>query len=338
MTATIRKAVITEFGDPSVVKVIDGHIEAPSAKHVQVATIYSGFSGADVNMRRGVYPMQKAAPLTPGYSLVGTVKQNGPGSTRFKPGDVVACLTKYDAQSELVNLPEKYLIKVPTGIELQQATALILDWCTAYAMVKQTAKVTQGQRVFIHGISGAVGYAVMKLCQMEGAEVYGSASERNHKSIREQGGTPFVYTNKDWMKAMTDLGGAHAVFDPIGFESFDDSFSILTSDGIVVGYAANAQSITGQAPRSTIWPFVKFLARGKVPFSQKRTSFYFISRDDQDFEPNLRKLFDLLSQGKIVVPIRKLWDLEDVQEAHRQWQSGTGVGSVVIRVSSESTA
>ncbi|EFQ33825.1 zinc-binding dehydrogenase [Colletotrichum graminicola M1.001] len=258
---TIRKVVITEFGDASKVHIIQDTITPPPKNHVQVATIYSGFSGADINMRRGVYPMQNKAPLTPGYCLVGIVKTN-----------------------------EKYLIKVPAGIDLQQANALVLYWNTAYAMVFESAKVTAGQRVFIHGVSGAVGYALMKLCQLQGAQVYGTASERNHKVARAQGATPFVYTDKNWIKIMKDLGGADAVFDPLGFESWDESFSILSPTGILVGFGGNLPSLNDDSEsRSVVMPAVKLLAR-----------------DDARFEPNLKTLFGLIAKGKITVPINNV--------------------------------
>ncbi|KXH53627.1 hypothetical protein CSIM01_07665 [Colletotrichum simmondsii] len=320
---TIRKAVITEFGDVSKVQVIQDTIEPPPANHVQVSTIYSGFSGADINMRKGVYPLQKKAPLTPGYCLVGTVKTTGPGCTsKLSPGDLVACLTIYDAEAELVNLPEKYLIRVPPGTDLQQATALILDWNTAYAMVFDVAKVSKGQRVFIHGVSGAVGYALMKLCQLQGAEVYGTASERNHAAAREQGAHPFVYTDKKWMQAVKELGGADAVFDPLGFESWDESFSVLSPTGILVGYGGNLRSLNDDSEHgSVILPTMKLMARGMVPFCGKRTKFYYITRDDATFEPNLKALFELVAEGKITVPIKKVWELEEIQDAHRQWAS-----------------
>ncbi|GKT63093.1 zinc-binding dehydrogenase [Colletotrichum tofieldiae] len=331
---TIRKAVITEFGDASKVRIVQDTIAPPPANHVQVATIYSGFSGSDINMRKGVYPMQKKAPLTPGYCLVGVVKINGPGASKFTPGEIVASLTVYDAEADLVNLPEKYLIKVPAGIDLQQATALILDWSTAYAMVFQSANVTAGQRVFIHGVSGAVGYALMKLCQLQGAEVYGTASEWNHEAARAQGAKPFVYTDKNWIQAMKDLGGADAVFDPLGFESWDESFSILSPTGILIGYGGNLRSLNdGDEDRSVVMPTVKLLARGMVPFCGKRTRFYYITRDDATFEPNLKSLFDLLAAGKITVPIKRVWELEDIQEAHRQWTSLPGMGSSLVRLS-----
>lgn len=328
----MRKVVIPEYGDASVLKIVSDRISPPSADEVQVAPIYAGFSGADINMRRGIYPSQRKPPLTPGYCLVGRVKVNGKNSTKYQPGSIVACLTKYDAQSELVNLPEKHLMPVPDHLDLQQVTALVLDWATAYAMVHQIAKVTKSQRVFIHGVSGSVGYASMKLAQLQGAQVFGTASERNHDKIREQGGTPFVYTDKNWMKAMKDLGGAHVVFDSIGFESFDDSYEILTDDGIVVGFAANKESISGAPPTSAVWPVLKFLAKGKIPWRGKRTEFYLINRDQPDYQPNMKALMTMLSEGKISVPIRKVWDFEDIAEAHRQWSSGTGVGAVVIRM------
>ncbi|KAG4271276.1 zinc-binding dehydrogenase [Fusarium proliferatum] len=334
MSNRYRKVVIPRYGDASVLEIVEDTLAAPASRHVQVAPIDAGFSGADVHMRRGVYPSQQKPPLTPGYCLVGTVKANGTNSNIFKPGDIVACLTKYDAQAELVNLPEKHLIPVPAGLDLQQVTALVLDWSTAYAMVYQVAKVKSGQKVFVHGVSGSVGYATMKLAQLRGAKVYGTASERNHAAIREQGGVPFVYTDKIWIKVMKDGGGVDAAFDSIGFDSFEESYDILNDHGIVVGFGANQLSLTGEAPISAIWPTVKFLLKGRVPWLSKRTYFYRIDRDQPEYRPNMNTLLDLLGKGEIHVPIRKVWDLDDIQEAHRQWHSGSGVGAVIVNIRS----
>ncbi|TGJ87964.1 hypothetical protein E0Z10_g859 [Xylaria hypoxylon] len=250
MTA-IRKVIIPEFGDVDVLRVIDDVCEPPPPGHVQIATEYSGFSGADINMRKGVYPLMKKTPLTPGYALVGQITATGKGADTFKPGDFVAVLTKYDAEATLVNQPEKYCIKVPDGVDHQQATALPCDWNTGYSMAMHTAKVSKGQRVFIHGLSGAVGYSLLTVCLLQGAEVYGTASERNHAELKSRGAHPFVYTNKDWIQAMKNLGGADAVFDPLGFDSFDESYSILSKTGSLVGFGVNKKSLEwrGGEPR-----------------------------------------------------------------------------------------
>ncbi|KAI0909496.1 zinc-binding dehydrogenase [Ustulina deusta] len=336
MATPIRKVVISEFGDVSKVNVEQSSIDPPKAGEIQVAPIYSGFSGADIGMRRGQYPMQRKAPLTPGYCLVGRARTNG---AYVKTGDLVACLTVYDAQAELVNLPEKHLIRVPNGVTPEAATAITLDWATAFGLVDK-AKVTKGQRVFIHGVSGAVGYATMKLCQLRGAVVYGTASERNHQVLREQGAMPFVYTNKNWMKEMQDLGGAHVVFDPLGSDSWEESYSILPpcsggdEQGVLVGYGQNQQALTDVKPSgNAVVPLTKLLLKNAKIFSNRRTCFYYISRDDASFVPSVDTLFEMAKDGKIDVVIKKIWDMEDIQTAHRSWATGVGIGSNLIRIS-----
>jgi NADPH:quinone reductase-like Zn-dependent oxidoreductase len=332
---TIRKVLIAEFGEESKVQVVSEEIADPAPNHVQVRVLYSGFSGADINMRKGDYPLQKKAPLTPGYSLVGTVAQNGLGATRFQKGDLVASLTMYDAEAELANLPDKYLIPVPKRLDLQQATALVLDWNTAYAMVSHSACVKKDQKVFIHGLSGAVGYATATLCKLEGAQVYGTASERNHAELRKLGFTPFVYTDKNWMTEMKGFGGADAVFDALGFESWDESYDILSSSGVLVGYGGNLQSLNGEATRSVVGPTLKLLARRALVWRGKSTRFYYITKDDSSFVPDLQELFRLLEAGKITVPIKAVTNLEDIQEAHRSWGKANGMGSMLIRVAKD---
>ncbi len=329
---TIKKALITEFGDESKVTIVEGDIPAPSAKEVQVQVEFSGFSGSDINMRKGVYPFQKKAPLTPSYCLVGRVHANGAGCARFQCGDQVACLTVYGAEAELVNLPEKYLVPVPPGLDPAQVTGLILDWNTAYGMVMHAARVRAGQKVFVHGMSGAVGHAILTLAKMQGAEAFGTASPRNHPSLIALGATPFAYSDKDWIGAMQRAGGADAVFDALGFESFDESYSILRRGGVLVGYGLNLLTLTGRAPRPVFPAVMKLLAKNLAFWSGRKTIFYYITRDQKTFVPDLETLFDLLKTGKLSVPIKAVYPLENIQDAHREWGKGSGMGSIIIKV------
>src|SRR6476469_6799739 len=106
----IRKVVIQAFGDVSNIAVVDATIGAPPARHAQVAVEYSALSGADINMRRGVYPMQPQAPLTPGYVIVGRVVEAGEGCSTVKVGQRVASMTVYGGQAERVNVAERFLV------------------------------------------------------------------------------------------------------------------------------------------------------------------------------------------------------------------------------------
>ena len=336
-TTSMRTVVIQAFGGPSNVKVVDATISAPQKEEVQVAIIYSGFNGADINMRNGSYPLQKKAPLNPGYCFVGRVRSNGAGCSKFKTGQLVTTITVYGSEAEFINIPEKYLIAVPDGVDLQQAVGLPVDWSTAYGMVMHTAKVSKGQRVFVHGLSGAVGHATSILCQMQGATVYGTASERNHAALRELGMIPYVYTNKDWIDVVKAAGGVHAVFDPLGFESIDESYAILTETekSLLVCYGGNLSTLNGGKARSQIPMMADLFARNLKVFSKKRTAFYYITRDQKTFKPDVEHLLGMLKDGKIKVPVKCVYEMENIQDAHRSWASSSGMGCNLVRVAQE---
>lgn len=334
METTIRKVLIPRFGDESVLQVIEAKIASPQAGELQVQVLHSVVAGSDVNMRRGTYPFQKKAPLVPGYSMIGEVLENGVGCTRFAPGSLVACLTIYGAQAERMNVPEKFVIPVPEGVDLRQATALILDWMTAYEMLEHSAKVMRGQRVFIHGLSGAVGTALLHLAQLRGAEVFGTASASKHAELSASGAVLFDYKQKEWILEMQQRKGVDAVFDPLGYQSFDESYSILRKGGLLVGYGGNLPALTNTPRRSPYPMILKLLARNLVFWSGKRTTFFGLRRNSKHFAPDLTLLFQLLAEGSIRVPIKAVFALADVQEAHRTYARGSGVGSIVLDVSS----
>lgn len=328
----MKKVVITEFGDESKLAIVGDELPDPSAGEVQLSVEYSIVSGSDVNMRRGTYPFQRKPPLTPGYSVVGKVRLNGKGSSKFKIGERVACLSKYDGQAELINLPERFLVRVSDGVDLKAAVSLVLDWVTAYQMLHRVAHVESGNRIFVHGLSGGVGAALLSLGRIQGAQVFGTASPMKHDELRRLGAVPFDYSNKSWISAVQQLGGVEAVFDPLGYESFDESYSVLKKGGIVVAYGLNLPALK-KIPRPPAFPvFVKLLSRNLLFWSGKRTTFYGIRRGSKNFTPDLELLLEWLKSGRISVPIKATFKLEDIQKAHREYASSARMGSIVIEI------
>jgi synaptic vesicle membrane protein VAT-1 len=331
----IKKVLITAFGDESNLAIAEDDIAEPGEGEVQIAVEYTIVSGSDVNMRRGTYPFQKKAPLTPGYSVLGKVIINGNGCHRFEAGDRVACLTKYDGQAERINQPERFLVPVPEGVDPKQAVALVLDWVTAYEMLHHAAHVKSGQRIFVHGLSGGVGIAFLTLARLEGAQVYGTASAAKHHALRELGATPFDYADKGWIGAMQQLGGVDAVFDPLGYRSFDESYSILRRGGILVGYGMNLPGLS-KGPRRSILPvMLKLFTRNLAIWTGRRTTFFGLTRTSKNYIPDLELLLDWLKAKKISVPIKAVFKLDEIQAAHREYAGSRGMGSIVIEVNPE---
>ncbi len=328
----IRKVQITEFGDESKLAIVEGDLPNPKPGEVQLAVDLSIVSGSDVNMRRGTYPFQKKAPLTPGYSVLGRVLLNGKGSSAFKIGKRVVCLSKYEGQAQRINLPERFLVRVPEGVDPKSAVALPLDWVTAFQMLHRAARVKAGQTVFVHGLSGGVGGALLQLAKLQGAEVFGIASPSKHDDLSRRGATSYDYKSKDWIGIMQRGGGVNAVFDPLGYESFDQSYSILKKGGILVGYGMNLPAFT-QSPRRPVLPVVlKLFARNLLVWTGKRTTFYGLTRTSKHYKPDLEQLFALLQSGKISVPIKATFKLDQIQLAHREYASSAGTGSIILEI------
>ncbi|KAK1749676.1 zinc-binding dehydrogenase [Echria macrotheca] len=346
--STIRKTVIstivTSNTDTSNIFVVSAPPPPPpSRKEAQVRILYSGFNGADVNMAHGRYPFQRKPPFTPGYCFVGVVVSLGSATSAVQPGDTVTGVTTYDAQAELANFALNLLVKVPAVLArddklLQQVTALSLDWNTAYGLVHQCANVQAGQKVFIHGLSGAVGQGLLAFSLLRGADVYGTASERNHAALAKQGvKAAYDYRNKNWIEASKNIGGMDVVFDALGFESWDESYQILSEKGLLVGYGGNQSALNGEeANRSQVPYFAKLWAKGLLSstFGGKRTAFYYISPGSASYHEGLTTLMGMLAEGKIEVPIKAVWNLttEGLREAHSSWGKSRGMGSLLIRI------
>jgi synaptic vesicle membrane protein VAT-1 len=286
-----------------------------------------------VNMRRGTYPFQKKPPLTPGYSVVGKVRLNGQSCSKFHVGDRVACLSKYEGQAELINLTEQFLVRVPEGVDGRAPVALILDWVTAYQLLHRAAQVKAGQKIFVHALSGAVGGALLRLGQLQGAEVFGTASSAKHEELRQLGTVPFDYSNKNWIATVQKFGGVDAAFDPLGFESFDESWSVLKRGGVLVGYGMNLPAWTNTPARPVIPAVLRLFSKNLLFWSGKRTTFYGVNRASKNFNPDLELLFGLLKSGKISVPIKATFKLDEIQLAHREYAKGGRMGSILIEVS-----
>jgi synaptic vesicle membrane protein VAT-1 len=79
--------------------------------------------------------------------------------------------------------------------------------------------------------------------------------------LRRAGAVPFDYSNKTWIGTMQKLCGMDAVFDPLGFKSFDESISILRKGGILVGYGMNLPGLSKANPPPVVPVVLKLLAR-----------------------------------------------------------------------------
>jgi NADPH2:quinone reductase len=337
-----KRVVVTHYGGPDAIQVIEEDCPMPKNGEVRVKVITAGVSMPDVMAREGVHPETPLVPFTPGWDLIGVVDFVGQGVSGIVPGQLVASLPIHGAYAEFVCLPQSELIPVPTGLDPAEAVSLVLNYITAYQMMHRSAKVKHGQRVLIHGASGGVGTALLQLGKLAGLEMYGTCSSSNASAVSDLGGIPIDYRNQDFVKEIRSLtgDGVDVVFDPIGGEHLWNSRKVLRHGGKVVGYGL-ITSIRGEGFGSGrrkrfggTATFGLYILGGLLLPGKKRLVPYSIQTlkrlKPELFQQDLITLFDLLQQNKIKPLIAHRFPLAEAGHAQELLEKGGVTGKIVL--------
>jgi NADPH:quinone reductase-like Zn-dependent oxidoreductase len=333
-----QRVVIAEFGGPEVLTLVrEDRLPEPEVGEVRVRVLVTSAAFTDVMIRKGKYPdVREKPPFSPGYDMIGVIDMLGEGVTRMEIGQRVAALTVTGAYSEYLCIHENRLTLVPDALDSAEAVCLILSYMTAYQMLHRIADVRNGRRILIHGAGGAVGTAMIQLGKLLDLQMYGTASRAKQDFIAGLGATPIDYEAGNAPDRIRELtgDGVDAAFDPLGGDSFRQSFRALRRDGKLVAYGfynhvmGKGGSIPLDFLRLTLW---------KLLPNRRSTMFYSIDayrrRYPHRFAEDLTTLFSLLEQGRIRPVIAARMPLSDVRIAHELIESRAVQGKIVLTVS-----
>ena len=330
-----RYISIKEFGGPEVLGLVtEETLPEPNQGEVRVKVLATSINFTDTLIRRGIYPdVKDKPPITPGYDMVGIVDKLGDRVTDLTEGQKVAELTIIGSYSEYIILPAKNVVTVPDNVNAVEAASMILSYVTDYQMLTRLAKVKEGRKILIHGAGGAVGSALLQIGSTLKLKMYGTASADQHDFLKEFGCHPINYKSEDFVQVVKDLepNGLDAVFDPFGGDHFKRSIKTLNKKGKLLAFGAyNAKTkmyLIKSFLRVQIWNFTPWMPS---------TKFYSIGswhkKHHDWFESDLKKLFELLSEKKLMPLVSKTIKLEDAKEAHEQIEKGGLKGKLIIEM------
>jgi NADPH:quinone reductase-like Zn-dependent oxidoreductase len=326
-----KSVIVTRRGGPEVLQVIENDLRMPSAGEARVKILAVPVCLPDVEARYGRSPFTLKIPFIPGYAIIGVVDAIGEGFTHAAVGDRVAALTTLGGYAEYIFLGEKQIIPVPAALDPAEAAPLILNYIVAYQTLHRTAKVKAGDKVLIIGASGGIGTAFLQLGKLANLTMYGIASKSKHPILIEYGAIPIDHRTQDFVEVIrkAEPDGLDAVFDGIGGDYIQRSFSLLRRGSTFVGYA-NPLSLSrmfrflGQVILFNLWPngrSAKYYGTG-------------ISRlNRRPFLEDWAVLFKLLEEGKIKPIIAKKFPILEAAQANRLLESGQVIGNVVLLAS-----
>lgn len=178
-----RGLVLTDLPEPEV---------GPGQVKIRVEHI--GVNPLDWKIRNGDLAdmLDLPLPIVIGTDVAGTVLETGPGVTDLASGDRVAGFADSGAYAAVAVTRRERVTRVPDGLALQSAAALVTSAETAQRVLG-LLQPRPGSTVVVNGAAGAVGAAATQLLLADGHRVIGTAGPANHAALRALGATPVDY-------------------------------------------------------------------------------------------------------------------------------------------------
>lgn len=334
----MKRIMITQYGGPEVLVVVEENLPEPKAQEVRVKILTVGVANTDAMLRQSNVPALGAPslPYTPGKEIVGVVDKLGEGVSTLDLGQTVtSCLEGFGAYAEYICVSETELIQVPPDLDPAEVVSLIANYVVAYQGLHRAAQVKPGERVLIHGAAGGIGTALLQLGKLANLKMYGTASRPKHDLITEFGATPIDYQKDDFVEQIFALtgDGVDVVCDLVGGSYVRRSYKTLRPGGRLVIMGGVAFSTEGML--KMLWnnmflnPILNFLPDKKSTMNyMMRMGAKNHSRPEWYIE-DLSKLFALLAQKKIKPIITRI-PLVEAARAHELVEKAAVCGKIVL--------
>ncbi|MCG8917199.1 zinc-binding dehydrogenase [Actinokineospora sp. PR83] len=175
--------------------------------------------------------------FVPGWEAVGTVLETGCGTTRLRPGDLVATLGFAGGWAEYRVVDEELAFRLPSDSSPAAMAVVGVAGGTAIRAIRRLGS-TLGVRVMVTGAASAVGFFTIQLLAKAGACVVAvDPKVERHSRHRELGAAETLVTPEENGEP---LG---AVVDTVGGSVLVHAFRQLRAHGrlIAVGHTAREQ-------------------------------------------------------------------------------------------------
>ena len=321
------KAIVhTKYGPPDELQLKEVEKPFPGDNEVLIKIHATTVTTTDCNARnftfvpksfmffaRIMFGFKKPRIKILGIDLAGEIEAIGKDVKLFKAGDHVfgSPGTKFGGHAEYVCVSENGALAIkPADLSWEKAAAISLAGNTALFFIRDLAKIQAGQKILIHGASGAIGTYAVQLAKYYGAEVTGVCSTTNAEMVKSLGADKVIdYTIEDFTKSNEKYD---FVFNVVGKTTFSQCKGILKPKGI---YLDNMMEVKDFL--KVLWTSIVGGKNIKGGVSTERAE-------------NLKFFIELIESGKLRPVIDRIFPLEKTSEAFQYVEQGHKKGNVII--------
>src|SRR5262249_438905 len=198
----------------------------------------------------------------------------------------------------------------PKSLTYVEAAAVPIVALTAWQALVDSARLSAGQTVLIHGGSGGVGSFAIQIAKARGPNVTATASTANQDLLKELGADVAIdYTKQKFEDVAKDVD---VVLDSVGKDTLARSYAVVKKGGFIVSLVARVD--------------------------QNELSKHGIHGGALSVDPKSEELAEigkLIDQGKIKVIVSQTFPLSEARRAQERVATGHTRGKIVLKVADE---
>ncbi len=302
------------YGSSEVLEIEEVTLEEPEANQILVEVRAASLNPFDTKLLSGIYKnsMPVEFPETPGGDFAGRLIKTGAEVTDLRSGeDVYGTAVVFGggsgAFSERALVKATHAAPMPQSTDYEEAAASVLVGVSALQALEEHMELRSGQKILIHGAAGGIGHMAVQLAKSIGAYVAATASGDDAEFLKNLGADQVIdYRTEAFEDRVKDFD---AVYDTVGGEVTEKSFSVLKRDGILVSMAGKPdEEWAAKQGLRAIGQFTRV--------NRKR----------------LDRLTELIDDGKIKVRIDRVFPLDKVREAFDLQTQGHPRCKVVLKM------
>ncbi|WP_134699417.1 NADPH:quinone reductase [Ammoniphilus sp. YIM 78166] len=320
---------ITEFGGPEVLTCTEVAEPTPAANEVRVKLYAAGVNPNETYIRTGTYSfLVPELPYTPGFDGAGIVDGVGEGVGHLKVGDrvfVAALLAKRNTgtYAQKVVCDSNAVHRLPESISYQAGAALGIPALTAYRALFHRAKIKPGETVLIHGASGGVGVLAVQMAKGIGANVIGTASTEEGRSLVKASGAAHALNHItensiDKILSLTNGKGPDVIIEFLANVNLETDLKIIAPYGRII--------IVGNRGSLEINPRLAMMKEADI------LGLALFNALPHEYNESLHAVEAFLESGILQPEIGEELALEDVRKAHEQITSQNARGKIVLSI------
>ncbi|WP_312361913.1 quinone oxidoreductase [Ensifer sp.] len=318
--------VVRELGGPEVLKLEGVTLSPPGPGEVQIRQVAVGLNFIDVYFRTGLYKSASGLPFVPGKEGAGIVTAVGDCVSLFGVGDRVAYASSDGAYASERNVEASQLVKVPDGISLETAAAMMLKGMTAQYLLNQTFQAGPDTTLLFHAAAGGVGLIAGQWAKALGATVIGTAGSQEKIDLALAHGYDHVinYRTDDFVarvKELTDGKGVDVVYDSVGKDTYPASLDCLKARGLWVSFGNSSGPVDAFS--------IGILAQKGSLFATRPTLFGYVATRPA-LEACANSLFDIVQSNKVRININQTYPLADAGRAHTDLETRKTSGTTLL--------